>query len=167
MLDGVVIRSIKRFFDERGFFAEVMRLDWEDLLEGDRILQVNLSMSYPNIIKAWHRHLRGQVDYFMVIKGSLKICVFDEKTHELDEIVLTEQELQVVKVPGHYWHGYKVLGGESALLLYFTNKLYDYENPDEDRRPWNDQSIIPEIVNGRRDDPRVGKPWDWNYPPYR
>jgi dTDP-4-dehydrorhamnose 3,5-epimerase len=40
------------------------------------------------------------------------------------------------------------------------NKLYDYNNPDEVRRPWND-SIIPESINGKTDDPRVGKPWDW------
>jgi len=39
------------------------------------------------------------------------------------------------------------------------NKLYDYDNPDEIRRPWNDP-IVPESINGRTDDPKVGKPWD-------
>ena len=40
------------------------------------------------------------------------------------------------------------------------NRLYDYESPDEERRPWNDSSIVPKEINGREDDPRVGKPWD-------
>jgi len=26
------------------------------------------------------------------------------------------------------------------------------------RRPWNDPTIIPKSINGRTDDPRVGKP---------
>ena len=29
------------------------------------------------------------------------------------------------------------------------------------RRPWNDTTIIPKSINGRTDDPRVDKPWDW------
>jgi hypothetical protein len=32
-------------------------------------------------------------------------------------------------------------------------KLYDYKNPDEERRPWNDRSII---------DPTTGMQYDWN-----
>jgi dTDP-4-dehydrorhamnose 3,5-epimerase len=45
------------------------------------------------------------------------------------------------------------------MLIYFVNKLYNYDNPDEIRRTWNDP-IIPTSINGRIDDPRVGKPWD-------
>jgi len=32
-------------------------------------------------------------------------------------------------------------------------RLYDYKNPDEERKDWNDPSII---------DPRRGKPYDWS-----
>ncbi|MEO0264844.1 MAG: dTDP-4-dehydrorhamnose 3,5-epimerase family protein, partial [candidate division WOR-3 bacterium] len=131
------------------------------------IMQANFSVSYPGIVRAWHRHLRGQVDYFVVLRGAIKICAFDEKSRELDEIVSVGENLQVVRIPGHYWHGFKVLGDEKAYLVYFTNKLYDYGNPDEERRPWNDPEIVPERINGRSDDPRCNKPWDWFYPPHR
>ncbi|MEM4497175.1 MAG: dTDP-4-dehydrorhamnose 3,5-epimerase, partial [Archaeoglobaceae archaeon] len=86
---------------------------------------------------------------------------------ELNEIVSAGENLQVVRIPGHYWHGFKVLGNEKAYLVYFTNKLYDYGNPDEERRPWNDPEIVPERINGRSDDPRCNKPWDWFYPPHK
>jgi len=102
-----------------------------------------------------------------VLKGALKICAYDEETKELDEMISTSQDIQIVRVPGHYWHGFKVVSNETAWLLYFTTKLYDYKNPDEERRAWNDQTLIPRSINGKRDDPRVGKPWNWNYPPHR
>ncbi len=167
MLKGVRIKPISRLPDERGFFAEVMRKDWDVLFEKDNVVQANLSLTYPNIIRAWHRHLKGQTDYFLVLKGLIKIGVFEEKNGEVDEIISSALEMQLVRVPGHYWHGFKALGNEPAMLLYFTTNLYDPTNPDEERRPWNDPTLIPKLVNDKKDDPRVGKPWDWNYPPHK
>jgi len=142
-----------------------MRTDWKDLFGDDAIKQANHSFTYPNVIRAWHRHLRGQVDYFLVLKGSINIGVYDDHSGELDEIVSSGLDLRIVRVPGEYWHGFKAVGNEPAMLLYFTTNLYDPSNPDEERRAWNDQTIVPKLVNGRKDDPRVGKPWDWNLPP--
>ncbi|MFB3888945.1 MAG: dTDP-4-dehydrorhamnose 3,5-epimerase family protein [Candidatus Bathyarchaeia archaeon] len=165
MLTGIIVRPIKRVSDERGSFAEIMRKDWKDLWGEDQAVQANLSVTYPGIVRAWHRHLRGQIDYFIALKGAIKICAFDEKTGELDEIVSTGQEPQIVRVPGHYWHGFKAVGDERAMLLYFTTNLYDPAKPDEERKPWNEPKLIPKSINGKKEDPRAGKPWDWNYPP--
>lgn len=164
-LPGVKIADLIRFPDERGVFTEIIRSDWKDLLGEDTIVQANFSVSYPNIVRAWHRHSRGQVDYFLVIKGSIKVCAYDDgnsltKGH-LVEVVLSESRFQILRIPGNYWHGFKVISDEPACLIYFVNRLYDYKDPDEERRPWNDQSIVPIAINGRKDDPRVGKPWDW------
>jgi len=167
MLPGITIKPIKRNFDERGSFAEIMRNDWKDLFGEDKIAQANLSITYPNIIRAWHKHLKDQTDYFIALQGAIKIGVFDDKTQELDEIVSTGQIPQAVRVPGHFWHGFKAIGTEPAMLLYFTTNLYDAANPDEERRPWNDPTLVPKKINGKKDDPRVGKPWDWNYPPHK
>ncbi len=167
MLLGLRIKQISRFPDERGFFTEVMRQDWKDLFGDDAVAQANLSLTYPGVIRAWHRHLRGQTDYFLALKGAIKICAFDDKTGEVSEVVSSALSLQVVRVPGHYWHGFKALGEETAMLLYFTTKLYDISAPDEERRAWNDPTLVPKIVNGNKNDTRVGKPWDWNYPPHK
>ena len=167
MLEGVTVKPLIRRPDERGFFVEVMRSDWKDLLDEDVVVQANVSMTYPGIIRAWHRHLKGQTDNFVALWGALKICAYDDKTKELDEVVATGIEPRVVRVPGHYWHGFKVVGNEPALLLYFVNRLYDYKDPDEERRPWDDPAIVPRSINGRPDDPRVGTPWDWLAPPHR
>ena len=163
MLPGVKVFEIKKNLDERGFFAEVFRDDWKDLIQEDRIVQTNLSYSYPGIIRAWHRHARGQVDYFVVINGILRICAYDDSPEsptrgQLDEIISYSEKPQVVRIPGHYWHGIQNVGKEPSLTLYFVNTLYDYKNPDEQRRPHDDPAII---------DPRTGKPYDWNNIPNR
>ena len=170
--EGLRVYEVKKLPDERGFFTEILRKDWKELLGDEWIVQANLSMSYPGIIRAWHRHTRGQVDYFLVIQGAMKIAAYDDREDsptkgKLVEIVASEDRLQVVRVPGHYWHGTKTIGYKPSLTVYFVTKLYDYKNPDEERRPWNDQTIIPKSINGQTDDPRIGKPWDWNYPPHR
>ena len=166
MLDGIVVKAIKRNVDERGSFSEIMRLDWKELIGKDEIVQTNFAITYPGIVRAWHRHEKGQIDYFVVLRGALKICAFDEETNELDEIISTGENLQVVRIPGHYWHGYKVVGDELSIIVYFVNKLYDYNNPDEIRRPWNYQ-IKPLLINEKSDDSRVGKLWDWLAFPFK
>ncbi|HON36688.1 MAG TPA: dTDP-4-dehydrorhamnose 3,5-epimerase family protein [Methanothrix sp.] len=165
MLPGIVVKPLKRFADERGFFTEIMRTDWRDVIQDD-IVQANMSVSYPGMVRAWHRHERGQVDHFLVIRGALKICAYDDESSELDEVISAGENPQLVRIPGHYWHGFKVVGNEQATLIYFVNRLYDYSSPDEERRPWDDQTIIPETINGKRDD-RCGKAWDWFLPAFK
>ena len=170
MIDGIRIIPIKRHIDERGFFTELFRSDNEKIKE--KLVQFNMSYSYPNIIRAWHRHNRGQIDYFACLKGDIKLCAYDDRENsktfgELDEFILRSDSLQIVRVPGEVWHGFKVIGLVSAQLLYGVNKLYEYGNPDEERRPWDDLSIIPKSINGKQRDPRVGIPWNWNNPPHR
>lgn len=158
MLEGVKVYDLKKNPDERGFFSEILRQDWKDILGDEWIAQANLSYSYPGIVRAWHRHLRGQVDYFILVKGAMRICAYDEKRKQLDEIIASEHKLQLVRIPGQYWHGTKTVGDEPSITVYFVTKLYDYKTPDEERRPWNDQTII---------DPKVGGPYNWDKPPHK
>lgn len=165
MLPGIVVRPLKRLADERGFFTEVMRKDWPDVIQ-DEIVQANMSVSYPGMVRAWHRHQRGQVDHFLVVRGALKICAYDDETQDLDEIISTGDNLQLIRVPGHYWHGFRVVGNEPAILVYFVNRLYNYEFPDEERISWKDPEVIPVSINGKNDE-RCGKPWDWFHPAFK
>jgi dTDP-4-dehydrorhamnose 3,5-epimerase len=163
MLAGVRIHDLQKNVDERGFFAEIIRQDWRDLFGDDTIVQANLSYSFPGMIRGWHRHNRGQVDYFIALSGSIKICAYDDTQGsptrgQLDEVVASGEKLQVVRIPGHYWHGTKTLGDKPSLVVYCVNRLYDLKSPDEDRRAWNDPTVV---------DPRTSKPYDWNKPPHK
>ena len=113
------------------------------------------------------KHLKGQIDHFLVLKGAMKICAYDETTGKMAEVIASDKKPTVVRIPGKYLHGTKTVSNEPSLLVYFVNRLYDYKNPDELRRPWNDQTIIPTEINGNKNDPRVDKPWDWFRPPHK
>ncbi len=165
-LEGVKTYQLNILPDERGFFIEALRNDWTDFVQ-DEIVQANLSYTYPGIVRAWHKHLRGQVDYFLVLKGTSKICAYDESSKHLVEIIADSKKPLLIRVPGHYLHGFKAIAEEPSLMIYFVNKIYNYQNPDEERIPWDDQSIIPLKINGNALDPRVGHTWDWFYPPHK
>ena len=158
LLDGIKIFELKKNIDERGFFAEIFRNDWRELLENDEIVQANLSVSYPGMIRAWHKHELGQIDHFLVLQGAIKICAYEDKQQQLDEIVTSSEKLQLVRIPGFYWHGFKNIGISTSYVIYFVNRLYDYRKPDEVRRPWNDPGII---------DPNTGDSYDWNKAPHK
>jgi dTDP-4-dehydrorhamnose 3,5-epimerase len=163
MLPGVNVRDLSKSIDERGSFAELLRNDWRDILGDDRIAQANLSLTYPGTIRAWHRHMRGQTDYLITLKGTLKICVYDDldgspTRGHLDEIIASDEKLRLIRVPGQYWHGTKTLGVSSSLTLYFVSRLYDSKHPDEERRAWDDPSVV---------DPKTSKSFNWNAAPHK
>ena len=157
-LPGVKVYELNKLPDERGFFMEALREDWSDLLEGDEIAQANISYSYPGIIRGWHRHVRGQVDYFLVLQGAMKICAYDDREDsptkgKIIEIMASAEKPQLVRIPGFYWHGTCTVSSEPSLTVYFATRLYDYTSPDEGRRPWDGPTIV---------DPKTGNPFDWN-----
>lgn len=169
-LPGVQIKEVRKIVDDRGFFSELFRFDWEKLFQDHLPVQFNYVVNHPNIVRAWHRHAKGQYDYMTCLEGSIKICIYDDSDQnntKLNEITISHEKLAIVKVPGHYWHGYKVIGNSPAKIMYGVNNLYNYDDPDEERRAWNDNTIIPSEVNGSKNDPRIGTPWNWFYPPHR
>ena len=166
-LNGVKTYEINILPDERGFFSEALRTDWKEFLEDEQVKQINLSYSYPNVVRAWHKHTRGQIDHFLVIQGAMKICAYNDETGEMAEVIASAKKPTVVRILGKYFHGTKTVSNEPSLLVYFVNRLYDYKNPDEIRVAWNDQTIVPTDINGNKNDSRVGKPWDWFMPPHK
>jgi dTDP-4-dehydrorhamnose 3,5-epimerase len=166
-LKGVKVYEINIIPDERGFFAEALRQDWKDFLEEDWITQTNISYSYPEMVRAWHKHERGQIDYFLVLEGAMKICAYEEETGKMAEVIASGKKPSIARIPGKYLHGTKAISSQPSLTVYFVTRLYDYKGPDEIRRPWNDSKIVPTEINGKKDDSRVGKPWNWFYPPHK
>jgi dTDP-4-dehydrorhamnose 3,5-epimerase len=166
-LKGVRVYEINYIPDERGFFAEALRQDWKDFLEEDWITQANVSYSYPNMVRAWHKHERGQIDYFLVLDGAMKICAYEEETGKMAEVIASGKKPTLVRIPGKYLHGTKTVSSEPSLTVYFVTRLYDYKSPDEVRVSWNDPKIVPTEINGKKGDSRVGKPWDWFHSPHK
>ena len=74
---GIQKITISLHNDDRGFLGEIFRQDWNDILPDFDLKQVLISQSKPGKIRAWHRHLKNQLDLLFVRKGVLKICAYD------------------------------------------------------------------------------------------
>jgi dTDP-4-dehydrorhamnose 3,5-epimerase len=141
MIDGIVLKDLQTYTDERGFFREIIRSS--DSLFAEGFGQFSHSMMYPGVAKAWHIHPH-QVDWWYVPIGVLKVALMDRRIGsptegELMELFLGEiQGARVLKIPPGVAHGCKAIGGVTHLF-YITSMIYD---PKEEGRIAHDDAGI-------------------------
>lgn len=104
--------------------------------------QINYSVMYPGVIKAWHRH-RLQTDFWLCLHGHLKVGVHHEEAGRSWVAVIGEKRPGVMVIPPPLWHGAATVGCEQAGLLYYVTHAYNPEAPDEDRRAYDSISGFP------------------------
>ncbi|TVQ59863.1 MAG: hypothetical protein EA379_09655 [Phycisphaerales bacterium] len=108
--------------------------------------QINYSVQFPGVIKAWHRHHK-QTDFWMCLMGHIKVGVHREDDAKSWLLVIGERKPGVLVIPPPLWHGAATVGNTPAGLLYYVTHAYDPAAPDEDRRghdtiqgfPWETQ----------------------------
>jgi len=142
LIDGVAIKELKVHADERGSLMEILRED-DEIFE--HFGQAYVSLNYPGVIRAWHYH-KKQTDYFAVVKGMVKVALYDGRPDSptygvVQEFFLGERNNIVLKIPPGVLHGYKTIGVEPSLLLNFPTIPYNPAQPDEYRLPWNSDQI--------------------------
>lgn len=117
----------QHFADDRGW-SLMNQLQGVMTPEG----QVNFSVQYPGVIKAWHRHAK-QTDFWICLLGHIKVGVYDRDTGNAWSIVIGEKRPGVVVIPPPLWHGAATVGDTQAGLLYYVTHAYDPAAPDEER----------------------------------
>ena len=145
MIEGVVLKDLVTYPDERGYFREIIRVNDDFFKEG--FGQWAHSMMYAGVSKAWHIH-KVQIDWWYVASGVLKVALHDTRKdsptyRETMEFFLGDhQPAKVLRVPTGVAHGCKAIHGP-VHLFYITSKIY---NPEAEGR-------IP------HDDPEIGYDW--------
>lgn len=118
-----------------------LRVDDTDLNIG----QINVSETYPGVIRAYHRH-QDQWDYWRVLRGSIEARLYfppEYKESVLYKPLDTHYKFylsdprDILEIPPLVWHGFRVLGNEPAMLLYYVTQKFNAENPDEERLAWD------------------------------
>ncbi|MEZ0537115.1 dTDP-4-dehydrorhamnose 3,5-epimerase family protein [Caldicellulosiruptoraceae bacterium PP1] len=142
LIEGVKVKELKKHVDDRGFFMEILRDD-DNLLE--KFGQASMSLTYPGVIKAFHYH-KLQDDLWFFPKGNAQVVLYDlrenSKTYKKTNVFyLGENNPILLLIPKGVAHGYRVLGNEPAIIVYFTTMSYNRENPDEYRIAWDDKEI--------------------------
>ena len=95
--------------------------------------QINFSVQYPNVVKAWHRH-SYQTDFWICVLGHLKAGIYRESDNQRWQLVLGEKRPGTLIIPPGLWHGATAIGGKEAGLLYYVSRAYNAHSPDEQRR---------------------------------
>lgn len=145
-IDGVVLHTLTRHPDDRGYFEELIRVDDPWFTEG--FGQLSHSKMYPGVVKAWHIH-KTQIDWWYVPTGRLLVALHDRRpespTYGVTQELYLGDDLPsaVLKIPAGVAHGCRAIGGEPAHLFYVTSRTYD---PQEEGR----------IAH---DDPSIGYDW--------
>lgn len=142
MIEGVSVRPLRQIPDERGTLIEILRSD-EPLFQ--KFGQVYISTVYPGVVKGWHCH-HHQTDFIAVVKGMVKLVLYDERDSSVTrgqvvELFVGEQNPVLVVIPPYVWHGVKGIGTEPAWMLNCPTEPYNYDQPDEFRRPPDDPAI--------------------------
>lgn len=144
LIVGVSLEPYALWPDDRGYFLEVARLG-QGLSAAFPVesTQISAALSYAGTIKAFHFH-RHQTDFWVPVQGMFQVGLVDLRenspTFGIRNTIYCGalKPLQVIIPPG-VGHGYKVIGPDSGMLVYITDRHY---NPaDEGRIAHNDPHI--------------------------
>jgi len=142
LIDGVGVRCARVIADERGRLGEIMRADdaWFE-----KFGQVYFTTTYPGVVKAWHRH-KKQTDHFYVVKGTVKVALYDEREGSptygsVNEFYLGEHCAVLARIPPGVWHGWMCVSRSEAYIVNVVSEVYNYTEPDEFRADPHDNHI--------------------------
>jgi len=142
MIEGVKMKIHRVIPDERGRLMEIIREDDEVF---ERFGQVYMTTNYPGVVKAWHYHEK-QADNVTCIKGMIKLVLHDPREGSptkgvTEEYFIGENNQQLVHIPPMVLHGWKCVSDTESIVISLTTHAYNYKNPDEHRRPYDDPEI--------------------------
>lgn len=117
MIDGVIVKPLRRIPDERGYIMHMLRANDPEF---EKFGEIYFSTVHPGAIKAWHLHKEMTLNY-SVVSGMIKLVLYDDRDGsptkgELQELFIGQENYQLVKIPPYIWNGFKGVGGEMAIL---------------------------------------------------
>jgi len=144
VIDGVALKPLKIFTDERGRVMHMLRAD-DELFR--KFGEIYFSVVNPGMVKGWKRHQR-MTQFFSVPQGNLKLVIYDDRAQsptrgQVQEILLGEHDYQLVRIPPLVWYAVKSIDNKIAMIANCTDITHD---------PKESEQIAP-------DDPRI--PYQW------
>ena len=126
MIQGVVIKPLRKIPDERGCIFHMLR---DDDPHFERFGEIYFSTVYPQVVKGWHLHSRMTLNY-AVLQGMIKLVLYDAREDsptrgELKELYLGEQNYSLVKIPPGIWNGFKGISNQPSLVANCTTVPHD------------------------------------------
>jgi dTDP-4-dehydrorhamnose 3,5-epimerase len=148
-IKGVVVRELKKFFDDRGWLTELFRHD--ELDEEYFPAMTYVSSTNPGITRGPHEH-RDQADFFCFMGPSnFKLRLWDNRQDSetygcrMTKVVGADNPATVL-IPAGVVHGYRNVGDVDGIVINCPNRLYRgagrKEEIDEIRHEDDGESIF-------------------------
>lgn len=128
MIEGVIIKPLKKMPDERGCIYHMLRGD-DPIFE--KFGEIYFSIVYPGVIKGWHLHKKMTLNYAVPV-GMIKLVLYDDRENSptkgnLLEIFIGEENYMLVKIPPMVWNGFKGIGIKPAIVCNCATIPHDPE----------------------------------------
>lgn len=125
-MKDIEIKKLKKHVDSRGWLAEIFRpADVSKTMKG----QVTITTAHPDIVKANHYHKKMN-EWYCVIKGKMQLVLKDMNTGEKKELILSEDDLSIIKIEPWIAHGFKNIGDDMLFVLMYIDKPFDPNDTD-------------------------------------
>lgn len=128
MIDGVIVKPLRRIPDERGYIMHMLRSNDPEF---EKFGEIYFSTIYPDAIKAWHLHKKMTLNYAVVV-GMIKLVLYDDRQSsptngEIQELFLGQENYQLVQIPPYIWNGFKAVGNQMAIVANCSTIPHDPE----------------------------------------
>ena len=150
MIEGVVIKNLNKYDDDRGHLMEIYRSD-ESQIKPEMSY---ISLTKPEVARGPHEHV-NQSDFFIFPgPGDFRLYLWDRREDSKtkgEKMTLEVGEINPcsVIVPPGVVHGYKCISKVPAFSINLPDKLYKGENKQEevDEIRWEERSDSPYIID--------------------
>ncbi len=153
MIEGVIIKKLNKYNDERGWLIEIWRKDDGVLDQAGKFFFP--SMSYvsetkPGMVRGPHEHIKQSDGFVFIGPGSFELHLWDRRKNsntkdEYVKIEVGENNPTMVIVPPGVVHGYKCISKIPAMCINLPDKLYKGRGKKEeiDEIRWEDDEDSP------------------------
>ena len=140
MIEGVIIKELKQFIDDRGRVMHMLRCD-NPMFE--KFGEIYFSEVFPGAVKAWKRH-KLMTQLLTVPVGKIRLAIYDDREESMTKgevmaIDICKEDYKLVKVPPELWYGFKCISNHPALIANCPDFPHDPE--ESERKQFNDSYI--------------------------
>lgn len=126
-IEGVIVRDLVKFVDERGWLAETFRHD--ELEEQYFPVMGYISMTNADLARGPHEHAEQADNFAFIGPSNFKIYLWDNRKHSATymtkQVVFAGEDApKSLIIPPGVVHAYKNIGGKLGGVLNFPNRLF-------------------------------------------
>ena len=133
MIEGLIIKKLARFSDERGWLCEAWRKDES----GYQPVMAYVSKTEPGVVRGPHEHKEQSDCFIFTGPGNFCMCLWENRTgkpgyRQLETMEVGEDNPCMIIVPPGVVHGYQCISKEAGYYVNLPNQLYKGQNKEQE-----------------------------------